>query len=136
MLDAGREFSRPSYPCVEMLIRRQLGTARLERGAPLFAQTSLGLSPRAYLDTELKSKRWGFETCFGLSRVMNVLDKNGQFLDHNGSSGAVTRGWVTHEGQVPLSRARQQLGRIPAGGGGANAVAKEVRIGELTSPTL
>lgn len=86
------------------------------------------------MDTELKSKRWDFETCFGSSRLMNVLDKEGQFLDPNGSSRAVARGWVTLEGWVPLSKARQQLGGLPASG--ANTAAKEGRIGELTSPTL
>lgn len=71
----------------------------------MFARTSPGFSPRAYLDTELKSKCWDFETCLGLSRLMNVLDKNGKFLNPNGSSRAVTGGWVTLEGQVPLGKA-------------------------------
>lgn len=42
-----------------------------------------------------------FENCFGLSHLVDILDKNGRFLDPDGSGQAVTpRGWVTLEGQA------------------------------------
>lgn len=40
-----------------------------------------------------------FEKCSSCSHLMDILDRNGQFLDPDGSNGAVTtRGWVTLEG--------------------------------------
>lgn len=108
-LDSGRQFSQPSYPCVEMLIRGQPGHCSPQNwGLAVYAHQPWPLSKRSFGHLELKSKHWGFEKCFGLSQLMDIAHEKGQFLDPNGSSGATTtRGWVTLEGQAPLSRARQ-----------------------------
>lgn len=77
-------------------------------GLAVYAHQPWPLSKRSFGHLELKSKHWGFEKCSGLSQLMDIAHENGQFLDPNGSSGATTtRGWVTLEGQAPLSRARQ-----------------------------
>lgn len=54
----GDANQRPAWPLLTLKV-----------GAWRFAQTGTGLSPRPYLDIELKSKCWGFEKCFGSGRV-------------------------------------------------------------------
>lgn len=92
----------------------------LKRGLVAYADQP-GLPPRPYLVTELKSKCWGFEKCFGLSHLIDILDKNGQFLDPNGTRGCHKR-LVTLGDQAPLNRARQQFGLIWAKDGSNGAV--------------